>query len=177
MSEEEVILVDEHDYVIGYKLRAELDHAVDRWRICGLLIFDGQGNCLIQQRSLAKKTDPGKWAPPVAGTLSKSEEYLNCTIRETHEEIGVVVDNLTEIYRGPIDAPNGRRYCVYYSVVLPKDTHFVLQPEEVDAVKWVNISELVDDTIKSPDKYISSTRVWRQLLLTQLKKEQTRLMT
>lgn len=33
---------------------------------------------------------------------------------------------------------------------------FIIQPEEVDKVKWIDLHELNDDVRRNPDKYVLS---------------------
>jgi isopentenyldiphosphate isomerase len=163
---EEVILVDEHDNVLGSKLRSELT-IQDRWRICGVVIFDGRGNTLIAQRSALKKHDPLHWGPGVAGTLVVGETYEFCVERELEEELGVVDSKLEIIHSGSIDAPNGnKRYCVWFSSVVPAGFVPKLQAEEVADYKWLPIPELIKDIESHPENYLNSTETWLTILRT-----------
>lgn len=164
MQTEEVILVDEHDNITGYKLRSKLTLG-DRWRICGAVVFDTDGKTLIAQRSAKKKSDPLKWGPGVAGTLTKGETYLECVVRETEEELGIICKKPQELYRGAMQAPDGnKRYCVWYKVVVDKGTKITLQPEEVSSYKWVEIDWLTKDLLKNPSNYLSETITWSKIL-------------
>jgi isopentenyldiphosphate isomerase len=161
---EEVILVDKNDAVLGYKLRSDLVMG-DRWRICGAVVFDGQGNTMIAQRSKYKKHDPLKWGPGVAGTLEKGETYEECVARELEEELGITSMPIKRLYGGPIDASNGnKRYCEWFSVVVPVGFVPKLQDEEVADYAWANIEVLMKDIKTNPDKFLNSHKDWLRIL-------------
>lgn len=88
MSKELVTIVDEQDNILGVKARDDLG-SKDIVRISVLWIENSKGQVLLQQRSLAKKTGPGKWGPAVAGTVESHETYASNIIKEAEEEIGL----------------------------------------------------------------------------------------
>jgi isopentenyl-diphosphate Delta-isomerase len=163
---EEVVLVDDNDNILGYKLRSELT-VRDRWRICGAVVVDGIGNTMIAQRSAQKKHDPLHWGPGVAGTLCKGETYEQCVLRELHEELGIIDMPIKMIHGSPIDAPDGnKRYCVWYTVVVPSGFVPTLQEDEVATYRWLSIKELIDDININRSVYLNSVDDWLNILIT-----------
>ena len=53
-------IVDEHDMILGYKERSELEDS-DIIRVVGLWVTDQDGRILLAQRHRDKKRDPLKW--------------------------------------------------------------------------------------------------------------------
>jgi isopentenyldiphosphate isomerase len=53
-------IVDEHDTILGYKERSELEES-DIIRVVGLWITDKDSHILLAQRHRDKKRDPLKW--------------------------------------------------------------------------------------------------------------------
>lgn len=120
-QEEMFVVVDKDDNVLGYRSRYDCHHDKSLiHRTVGALIFDGQGRLLLQQRSLTKDTDPGKWGISCAGHVNKGKSDEETIARELVEELGVAIpvkfvkkfivedDIETEraaLYRGVYDGP------------------------------------------------------------------------
>ena len=85
---EKIIIVDEDDNIIGSKERNSIVSG-DIYRVSALLIENSKGEILLAQRALTKKHDPGKWGPPVAGTVEEGETYESNIVKEAEEELGL----------------------------------------------------------------------------------------
>jgi tetratricopeptide (TPR) repeat protein/8-oxo-dGTP pyrophosphatase MutT (NUDIX family) len=74
----------------GQATRYDLAHVRGTWHASvAVLIGDGQGNVLLQKRG--EKDSYGKWDVSVAGHAGVGESDVLAAIRETAEEIGVVL--------------------------------------------------------------------------------------
>lgn len=149
-------IVDKEDQVIAYKDRSQVDFSQDIIRSASLWVTNSRGDILLAQRKLDKKVDPGKWAEAVGGTVEGQDSYEETVRREAEEELGLKV---RDIKKGPkqfITSP-----CLYfvqwYSVVvdLPLSA-FTIQPEEVEAIKWISRDDLEQELLQTPDKYIAA---------------------
>ncbi|MDP4132865.1 MAG: NUDIX domain-containing protein [Bacillota bacterium] len=103
-------------------------------------VIDDKNRILIQQRSLDLEILPGKWAI-TGGSAVKGEDQIAAAKRELLEEVGITADDdeleLLKKYRGKND--------FVYVYVLRKNAEIhkiKMQPEEVQAVKWVTVKEL-----------------------------------
>lgn len=95
--------------------REKVGHDMLVMSAAGGVVFDEQGNVLMQQRS-----DNGRWAVP-AGAIEPDETPADAVVREIWEETGVLVEPvaLTGIYGGPEfynTYPNGD-LCAVFSVM------------------------------------------------------------
>lgn len=83
-------LVDEQGRAIGRARRAEChsNPALIHPSV-HVFVFDRAGRLLLQQRSMAKDTQPGRWDTSVGGHLQPGEDPLAGAAREMREEIGV----------------------------------------------------------------------------------------
>ena len=61
-------------------------------RIVVIAIIDKNGNLLMQQRSIKKKTNPEKWDISVAGHVSSGQTSIQAAIREVKEEVGIDIN-------------------------------------------------------------------------------------
>ncbi len=91
-QQEHFIVVDKRDWIVEYRTRYDCHH--DRTLIhrgANLVIFDDQGRALLQKRSMTKDIRPGYWQNAVGGHVSKGESYKKAILRETEEELGIMV--------------------------------------------------------------------------------------
>lgn len=109
-------------------------------KVVHIWVVDDKGRVLIQQRSMQVEILPGKWAI-TGGSAVSGEDELTAAVRELSEEVGITAKadelKLFKTYRGRNDFVYV--YLLYKSI----DTKdMAMQPEEVQAVKWVTAAEL-----------------------------------
>lgn len=155
-----VVIVNEHDEVIGTKERHELDHPNDIYRVTALWLTNSQGDILISQRGLNKKDSPGLWGPAVAGTVDEGEAYDNNIVKEIEEEIGISV-SIGELNRAlclPPKQDSGRRYfCQWYLLTLDLPLEaFSIPRDEVEAIRWISVSSLKQELDEHPERFLPS---------------------
>ena len=86
-------VVDENDNVIGRATRKECNSNPDLiHRAVFILVYNDKDEILWQKRSLTKDAAPGKWVTSVSGHVDAGEDYVDATIREVMEEIGIDVE-------------------------------------------------------------------------------------
>jgi 16S rRNA (adenine1518-N6/adenine1519-N6)-dimethyltransferase len=86
---EQFDVVDESDNVIATRPRAEVHEKNLLHRAVHILVFNQQGELLVQKRSAWKDREPSKWDSSAAGHLEPGETYEAGAIRETEEELGI----------------------------------------------------------------------------------------
>jgi isopentenyldiphosphate isomerase len=118
-----------------------------------LWLYTKKGDILLQQRSHKKSIYPLLWDVSAAGHVDAGEALLDAAIRETHEELGLLLkpEELTKI--------GIHKHCKNYNNGQIKDYEFhhvfiaelpvnieELTPdlEEVEAVKLVTFSEVLN---------------------------------
>ncbi len=162
--EEYTLLVDKNDEYKGVKLRSELTQS-DIIRISSVWIHDSQGNILLAQRGFNKKKDPGKWGPAVAGTHSEGDTYESNAIRETMEEIGVVLAEKNFLARKKffVERPQESFFCTVFLAQVEKTAQLTVDPVEVAAVKWFTRNELITALEDRNADFIRSVRYYFDL--------------
>ena len=122
-----------------------------------IFVINEKGEVLLEKRSPNKKNNPNKWGL-VAGHVEHLESISDAALRELEEEIGYsiskeqlhpLLDRL--LLRG--ESNSYFSYCFYVLCNL-KEEEFTLQKEEVSAVKWVPINELLD-RIRNHDEMLT----------------------
>lgn len=164
-TDEQIILVDEDDSVIGHKSRISLSKS-DRTRVSVIWVQNSQGQVLLARRSKLKKFDPLCWGPAAAGTVEKGESYLQNAQKELKEEIGLDNVELKEIGKLRWDGANNHLcYCTYFKAICDWPIEqFTLQKNEVDSIRWISKKELLDEIEARPDTYTPNALKTIQLL-------------
>ena len=87
---EALILVDEADREVGHLSKTKChDGQGVLHRAFSLLIFNGAGELLLQQRSAAKRLWPLYWSNSVCSHPRRTESMEAATQRRLHEELGI----------------------------------------------------------------------------------------
>ena len=149
-----IYVVDRANQLLGVKARSELlPHEI--YRVTGLWVLNERGDILLAKRSQNKKHDPGTWGTSVSGTIEEGESYESNIVKEAFEELGLK-DLILEV--GPlVFIDDGHRFfCQWFYTVVPADTDFVLQVEEVEEVTWISRTELLEMVSTTPDLFIKS---------------------
>ncbi len=158
-------IVNQNDEVIAYKNREDLDVDNDIVRSASLWITNSKGDILLAQRTFDKRTDPGKWAEAVGGTVDNEDSYEQTVYREADEELGIK----NELFNlGPkqfVAGPPAHYFVQWYDVVLDWPIEkFVPQDSEVEQIAWWNPEELQRDMAAHPEKYIYALPAMLRLL-------------
>ncbi len=105
-------------------------------------IFDSRGRMLIQQRQPFKSGWSSYWDMSVGGCAVAGDTSTAAAERETREEIGLSVD-LTGV-RPVLTINFERGFDDYYAINQDVDLSTLrLQPEEVQAVRWATLEEIL----------------------------------
>lgn len=147
-------IVDENDNVVGLKERNLIDSKKDIYRVTSLWVTNSRGEILLAHRSPQKRNDPNTWGPAVAGTIEEDEEYEENIYKEAIEEIGLEGFAFTKGPKTRVHYPRNY-FCQWYFVEIDREIKsFVMQPEEVDALKWISMEEFLDDLVQNPSNYV-----------------------
>jgi isopentenyl-diphosphate Delta-isomerase len=168
---EQVILVDERNRELGAdeKLRAHQSGALHR--AFSVFVFDPGGRLLLQRRAREKYHSGGLWSNTACGHPRPGEGTAAAARRRLREEMGFECE-LREAfdftYRAELD---GGLVEHEYDLVFVGE--FAGEPEpdasEVEAWRWVGMSDLRRDLRTSPARYTHWLKVavegegWRRL--------------
>lgn len=152
-------VVDEHDTVIGQRPRADVHALGLRHRAVHILLFNDNGQLLLQKRSMSKDLNKGLWDTSAAGHVDAGESYSSCAPRELQEELGIATDlaplckldaspelglEFIQVYRGQHNGP------------------FTPAAEEIDELRWVDREE-IERRLAQDDPTLTHTfkTIWR----------------
>jgi isopentenyldiphosphate isomerase len=140
-ADEIVVIVDEHNNVVGAAPRWE--RRAKRWphRSTYILVFNSQGELYVQKRTMTKDVFPGYYDPAAGGVVLAGESYEEGARRELAEEMGIRDVPLTHLFTFYFADERtvvwgGVYTCVY-------DGEVVLQPEEVESGEFVPPEEIL----------------------------------
>jgi isopentenyl-diphosphate delta-isomerase len=166
-----VILVDKNDKQIGIEEKLKAHQGGKLHRAFSVFVFNNKGELLLQKRALSKYHSPGLWTNTCCSHPRPDEETLSAAHRRLREEMGFDCD-LSEIfsfkYKTVFD--NGLIENEYDHVIVGKyDYEPVINKEEVDTYKWIDVAWLKKDIKNNPSLYTSWLKICFEELLIQQK--------
>jgi isopentenyl-diphosphate delta-isomerase len=154
---ETVVLVDEQNRPIGQAPKATV-HTGDTplHRGFSVFLFDRRGRLLLQQRSRTKKTWPLVWSNSCCGHPRLGETSVEAARRRLAFELGIrraeVIELLPDYrYRATRGGVTENELCPVM-VAFTSDQP-VPNPDEVEAVRWVDWPRFVAETRRHPERY------------------------
>lgn len=110
--------------------------------VVGVVIINDKNEVLLQKRSKFKKFNPNKWGV-CGGKVNLGETPIDTGIRETQEEIGVVL-NKNEFNFLVMDIDKKFHFIVYYIRKNIDLNECKLQEKELEKVKYFKIEEIIN---------------------------------
>ncbi len=158
MKEELIDVLDENGIKTGEILTRKEVHKRGLWhRIIVVAIINDKNEILIQQRSDNKDKNPGKWDISVTGHLSAGQDSLTAATREISEEVSVSLGYSVEVkdfrfmfsFRKEEKVSEEHYDRQFYDFFILRQNGITtdnlrFQASEVQAIKFVSISELND---------------------------------
>lgn len=156
MKEELIDVLDENGIKTGKVLPRKEVHKKGLWhRIIVVAIINEKNEILIQQRSDNKDKNPGMWDISVTGHLSAGQDSLAAATREISEEVSVSLGYSVEVkdfrfmfsFRKEEKVNEEHYDRQFYDFFILRqnglaEENIKFQSSEVQAIKFVNISEL-----------------------------------
>lgn len=141
IQDEQFIVVNEKDEIVGYKTRYECHHNKSLiHRAINIALFNSKGQIVLQKRSLQKDLYPGYYALSSTGHVSKGETYEEAAIRELKEEMGVSKINLKRIDTFLVPAKDETEMIALFTGVYDGD--YLYPSDEVESIHYFFSSEL-----------------------------------
>lgn len=162
MTEEKVILVNEKDEQIGLMPKLEAHEKAQLHRAFSIFILNSKNEVMLQQRASEKYHSPLLWTNTCCSHQREGETNIQAGNRRLREEMGFSTD-LKElfsfIYKAPFD--NGlTEHELDHVMIGYSDDEPVINPEEVESWKWMNIDEIKEDMQRNPAIYT----VWFKII-------------
>ena len=167
MVEERVVLVNNDGEEIGTMGKQEAHEKGLLHKAISIIIYNSDGEMLIQQRAHSKYHWAGIWSNSCCSHPRENESFAAAAHRRLFEELGFQTD-LTEefdfIYKA-FDEPSGLTEHEFDTVFIGVyDGEMNLNPDEVEAVEWIRPLALMEDVRQYPEKY----SFWFKIILEEL---------
>jgi isopentenyl-diphosphate delta-isomerase len=155
MNDDEIFVVYDKSTQkkIGEKRRGDVHRDGDLHCSVSILLFNNQGQLLMQRRSSTKDICPGMWDISCAEHLKPGETYLDAARRGLSEELGITNVHLIRfreenekigIYPNVIDHELTECWkCIY-------NGDFVMDLEELSQIKFFEMDSLPDPKETTP---------------------------
>ena len=155
MIQEQVIVVDENDVVLGSMEKMEAHRNPLLHRAISVFIVNSEGEWLLQQRALGKYHSNGLWTNTCCSHPQPGESSLDAANRRLAEEMGLKAE-LTEkfhfIYREPLDN-DLTEYELDHVFVGVSNQVPNINTNEVLSYKYIAYDDLKKDIETNPDNY------------------------
>jgi isopentenyldiphosphate isomerase len=143
---EQNIEVDENDKRIGVRSRTDFHTGKYIHRSVYLLLFNTNGEILLQQRASDKEWYPDLFTFAVGGTV-EDESYEDCIKREMKEEIGVSID-ARRLFKYPFfDTYDKAWRCVFVGTT---DNKITPDAREIQRTIWISVPDLKKEIVSNP---------------------------
>jgi isopentenyldiphosphate isomerase/mRNA-degrading endonuclease RelE of RelBE toxin-antitoxin system len=152
---EKIIIVNKIDEIVGQKEKYRLSKE-DTFRTSCLVIKNNNNEILLAKRALSKKDKPGKWGFSVAGTNQANEDYVDCILRETEEELGILIADfeLQLIEKIFIKEKSYQMFSCIYLVTVEDSEKFNINKQEVEKIEWYSKQKLEKELKENKDEYL-----------------------
>ncbi|MCK5044908.1 isopentenyl-diphosphate Delta-isomerase [Candidatus Parcubacteria bacterium] len=161
----DIILVDKDDNEIGKGEKMAVHLAGQLHRAFSIFIFNSQGEMMLQRRASTKYHSPGLWTNACCSHPRPGESLEQAAKRRLKEEMGFECDLqkvFSFIYKAKVEDLTEHEFD---HVFIGKfDQEPVLNKEEADGWKWIELKQLIEDIIKNPKEYTC----WFKIILTKL---------
>lgn len=164
MMEQLLILVDEHDEIIGYGEKLETHVKEQLHRAFSIFIVDRTTDkILIQQRAFGKYHSGGKWSNACCSHPRKGEEIEAALSARLKEELGLDVEQVGGsfhymgkfTYYAPFEGLSEHEIDKVFVYEIPETAvnSICVNPEEAAAVKWMSLSEIDTWYLREPEAF------------------------
>jgi isopentenyl-diphosphate delta-isomerase len=161
VREEEVILVNTSDEVLGTMPKMEAHRQAVLHRAFSVFVLNGQGQLMLQQRAADKYHSPLLWTNTCCSHQRMGETNVEAGKRRLFEEMGFETelrDLFSFIYKAPFD--NGLTEHELDHVLLGYYTGEPrINPQEVASWKWMGLEEVSADLKARPELYTAWFRI------------------
>jgi len=151
-----VVIVDEHDSVIGAEMLAKVWKEGLYHRIVYITVVDEHDRILLQCRSANMELFPNCWDDSAAGHVDEGDTYETAAVREVEEELGLSNIKLEEIatYRTNEEYKGRKlnRFNRLYRARVPASTRFQAPEDEVSELRWFTFDEIRQLAAEHPER-------------------------
>jgi isopentenyl-diphosphate delta-isomerase len=163
-SLEDVILVDESDTPIGMANKLTAHELGQLHRAFSVIVFNPQGEILLQQRTLQKYHSRGVWTNVCCSHPRKDEDILDAAHRRLVEEMGFdcPLKPITVLHYStpPLDTGLIENEMLHLIGGITIQTEFTPNPDEAMAWRWITVEALKNEIKTNPEAFSYWFRIY-----------------
>lgn len=153
--EEQVILVNQNDEPIGLMPKMEAHEKALLHRAFSVFVLNDKNELMLQQRASHKYHSPLLWTNTCCSHQRDGETNIQAGNRRLQEEMGFsteLKELFSFIYKAPFD--NGlTEHELDHVMIGYYNEKPTINPDEVEAWKWLDIDEVRRDMEQNPEQY------------------------
>ena len=169
--EDQVVIVNTKDEVQGFMGKMEAHEKGELHQAISIIIFNKKGQMLLQQRAEKKYHWANIWSNTVCTHPRANETHQASADRRLVEELGFST-KLNEIFSfiyKALDDESGLTEHEFDHVFIGEyEGEIPFNKEEVKAVQWIEVKDLLKDVDKNPEKY----SFWFKIILEEMSKRE-----
>lgn len=170
LNTNEIVLVDTSGNQTGTMEKMEAHRIGRLHRAFSIFIVNSQGNLLLQQRASTKYHSSGLWSNTCCSHPAPGETLFQAAHRRLREELDFDCE-LREIFSFTYRADVGNGLIEHeldHVLLGAYDGVFQPSPDEIQACKWISISELTRDISVNGESYTEWLKLVIELRLPEL---------
>jgi isopentenyldiphosphate isomerase len=148
IKDETVVIVDEHNRVVGTASRREMRENGLPHRATYILVFNSAGQLFVHKRTMVKEVYPGYYDVVAGGVVQAGESYDESARRELAEELGIDGVPLMPLFDFYYTDATNKVWG--YAYVCSWDGPVSLQPEEVESGEFVRVDDVLRQSESQP---------------------------
>lgn len=165
--QEMVVLVDEHDEVLGQMEKLQAHENGLLHRAFSVFLFNSKGEMLLQKRAAGKYHSPNQWTNACCSHPKNGESYIEAARRRLSEELGIEADlekKFHFIYKADV-GQNLWEHELDHVFTGTYEGQFTLNPEEVSEVRFISFQDLELEMKEKPEAFTE----WFKIILEEYK--------
>ncbi|MFC6267882.1 isopentenyl-diphosphate Delta-isomerase [Frigoriflavimonas asaccharolytica] len=165
--EEEVVLINEKDEILGSMNKMEAHENGFLHRAFSVFLFNSKGEVLLQKRAASKYHSPNQWTNAVCSHPRWNETYETGAKRRLQEELGISTDieeKFHFIYKANV-GQNLWEHELDYVFTGIYEGNFNLNTEEVSEIRYILMEDLEKEMNENPENFTE----WFKIILKEYK--------
>jgi len=152
---DQIVLVDKNDHVIGQMGKMEGHQTGALHRAFSVLIFNSNGEMLIQKRSKGKYHSGGLWSNACCSHPRPGEKMEDAVSRRLQEELNIQLKpNFSHKFIYKVKFPNNLiEHELDHVYIGTFDGDPVANKEEIEEWKYISTQDLKRDIEENPSNY------------------------
>lgn len=152
---EYILTVDEQDRETGYMEKMEVHKKGVLHRAFSVMIFNNEGEVLLQKRARKKYHSPGLWSNSCCSHQREGETLTEAVSRRIKEELGIICDIKEEFkFKYRVEFDNGLiEHELDHVFIGHCNGNVYPNEDEVEEIRWATLDKLYKEMSEHPENF------------------------